>query len=593
MVTLGSDTTGTFATANAGSGIAVTTAMTIGGGDAGNYTLAQPAGLTANITPYVLSLAGTRIYDGTPNAAASLFGTAGVLAGVGSQTLTLFGTGTLSSKDVNAAQTFASVAGFTLTANGSALASNYTLAGGTDFVDITPASLTVTGTTAAGKVYDGTTVASLSGATLSGVIGGDVVTLGNGSTGTFAAANVGSGIGVTTAMTIGGGDAGNYTLTQPGGISANITPYVLNLAGTRVYDGSTDAAASLFGTAGVLIGVPGETLTLSGGGTLSSKDVNPAQSFASLAGFTLTGNGSALASNYTLVGGSDSVDITPATLAVTGTTAAGKVYDGTATASLSGATLSGVIGGDVVTLGNDSTGTFTTQNAGSGIAVTTAMTIGGADAGNYTLTQPAGITANITPYVLSLSGSRVYDGSIDANASLFGTAGVLTGVGSETLTLSGSGTLSSKNVSASQSFASLTGFTLTGNGSALASNYTLTGGTDSVDITPATLTVMGATAAGKVYDGNTTGNAERRHALRRLCGRCGHARQRHHRHLRHGERRQRHRRDRRHDDQRRGCRQLHHRPADDSRRQHQPLCAQPHGHAGLRCHHDCGREPLR
>ncbi len=504
VVTLGSDTTGTFATANAGSGIAVTTAMTIGGGDAGNYTLAQPTGLTANITPYVLSLAGTRVYDGTPNAAASLFGTAGVLTGVGSETLTLSGTGTLSSKDVNAAQTFASLAGFTLTGNGSALASNYTLTGGTDFVDITPATLTVAGTTAAGKVYDGTTVAALTGATLSGVIGADAVTLGNDTTGTFASKNVGSGIAVTTAMTIGGADAGNYTLTQPTGLMAGITPYVLDLAGTRVYDGTTNAAASLFGTAGVLTGAGTETLTLSGAGTLSSKDVNAAQSFASLSGFTLTGNGSTLASNYTLVGGTDSVDITPASLAVTGTTAAGKVYDGTTTASLSGATLSGVIGADAVTLGNDSTGTFVTQNTGSGIAITTAMTIGGADAGNYTLTQPAGITANITPYVLSLGGSRVYDGSTAANASLFGTAGVLTGVGSETLTLSGSGTLSSKNVSASQSFASLAGFTLTGNGSTLAGNYTLTGGIDSVDITPATLTVTGATAAGKVYDGNTT-----------------------------------------------------------------------------------------
>ena len=369
VVTLGSDSTGTFATANAGSGIAVTTSMTIGGADAGNYTLTQPTGLTASITPYVLSLTGTRVYDGTTNAAASLFGTAGVLTGVGSQTLTLSGTGTLSSKDVNtAAELRVPLGGLTLTGNGSALASNYTFAGGTDFVDITPASLTVAGTSAAGKVYDGTTVASLSGATLSGVIGGDAVTLGNDTTGTFATANVGSGIGVTTAMTIGGADAGNYTLTQPTGLTAGITPYVLNLAGTRVYDGGTDAAASLFGTAGVLTGVAGETLTLSGAGTLSSKDVNAAQSFASLSGLTLTGNGSALASNYTLVGGSDSVDITPATLAVTGTTAAGKVYDGTTTASLSGATLSGVIGGDVVTLGNDSTGTFATQNAGSGIA---------------------------------------------------------------------------------------------------------------------------------------------------------------------------------------------------------------------------------
>ena len=172
----------------------------------------------------------------------------------------------------------------------------------------------------------------MSGASLAGVLGSDVVTLGTDTTGTFATKNVGSNIAVTTAMTLGGADAGNYTLTQPTGLTASITPYVLNLTGTRVYDGGTDAAASLFGSAGVLTGVAGETLTLSGGGTLSSKDVSPAQSFASLSGFTLTGNGSALVSNYTLVGRHGLVDITPATLTVTGTSAAGKVYDGTTTA---------------------------------------------------------------------------------------------------------------------------------------------------------------------------------------------------------------------------------------------------------------------
>ena len=435
----------------------------------------------------MLSLTGTRTYNGTASAAANLFGTAGVLTGVGSETLTLSGTGTLSSKNVNAAQSFLAgtgLSGFTLTGIGSALASDYTLTGGTDFVDITPATLTVSGTTAASRVYNGSTTASLSGATLVGVFGTDNVTLGNDTAGTFANPNVGTAKAVTTAMTIGGTDAGNYLLTQPSGITANITPYVLSLTGTRVYDAGTDAAASLFGTAGVLTGTNGETLTLSGTGTLSSKNVNAEQSFLAgtgLSGFTLTGNGSALASNYTLTGGTDSVDITPASLTVTGTAAASKIYDGTTTAALSGASLAGVLGSDVVTLGADTTGSFATKNVGSNIAVTTAMTLGGADAGNYLLTQPTGLTASITPYVLNLAGSRVYDGGTDAAASLFGSGGVLTGVAGETLTLSGAGTLSSKNVNAAQSFLAgtgLSGFTLTGNGSALVSNYTLVGGTD-------------------------------------------------------------------------------------------------------------------
>jgi filamentous hemagglutinin family protein len=587
-VTLGNDAAGTFATPNVGSGIAVATAMTIGGAASGNYTLTQPSGITANITPYVLSLTGTRVYDGTTEAVASLFGTGGVLIGVNGETLTLAGTGTLSTKNVGAEQSVASLSGLTLIGNGSALASNYTLTGGTDWVDVTPATLTVTGTTAAGKIYDGTTAAALIGATLAGVFGSDSVTLGNDATGTFATQNAGNGIGVTTAMTIGGADSGNYTLTQPTGVAANITPYVLSVTGTRVYDGATDAAASLFGSSGVLTGIGGETLTLSGTGTLAGKNVNSAQGFASLAGFTLTGNGGAQASNYTISGGTSWVAITPAPLTATGTTAADKVYDGTTVASLSGATLSGVFGGDTVSLGDDATGTFATRNVGNGIGVTTAMTIGGTDSGNYTLTQPAGIagditpatltvtgttaasrsydgttaatlsgatlagviggdtvtlgndtagtfatqnagngigvttamtiggvdagnytlaqpgvTANITPYVLNLTGEREYDGMTDAAATLFGSSGLLTGVNGEMLTLTGAGTLSSKNVGAQQGFASLAGFVLIGNGGAQASNYTLIGGTSYVGITPANLTVTGTTAADKVYDGTT------------------------------------------------------------------------------------------
>jgi filamentous hemagglutinin family protein len=502
-VTLGNDAVSSFATQNAGNGIAVTTAMTIGGADAGDYTLVQPTGITANITPDVLSLTGTRAYDGMSDAGATLFGSGGVLTGTDGETLTLSGAGVLSSKNVNAQQTFAALAGFTLTGNGGALASNYTLTGGTDWVDITPLAITVTGTTATSKVYDGTATASLSGAALAGILGSDSVTLGNDTAGAFGSKDVGAGMGVTTTMTISGADAGNYILTQPTGIAADITPYVLSLTGARVYDGTTEADATLFGNNGLVTGVGGETLTLAGTGTLNSKNVNAQQSFASLAGFSLTGNGGAHASDYTLTGGTDWVNITPATLTVTGATAASRAYDGTSAASLSGGALSGIIGSDAVTLGNASAGSFTGANVGNGIGVTTAMTIGGADAGNYTLTQPTGINANITPYVLSLTGTRVYDGTTDADATLLGTSGVLTGANGETLTLSGTGALSSKNVNAQQGFAALAGFTLTGNGSALGSNYTLTGGTDWVDITPATLTVTGAMAAGREYDGTT------------------------------------------------------------------------------------------
>lgn len=507
-VTLGNDTTGTFASPNAASGIAVGTAMTVSGTDTSNYVLVQPSGITGTIDPRVLNLSGTRVYDANTDANANLFGSSGTLTGINGDTLTLNGSGLVSSKNVG---TYAGSSQFnlnslSLTGNGSALASNYTLVGGTDTLTITQAPLTVTGTVASSKTYDGNTTAQLSGSTLSGLFAGDDVMLGNDSAGTFASANAATGIAVSTGMTISGSDIGNYAFTQPTGIAANITPVVLNLGATRVYDASTGANASLFGSGGVLLGINGDRLTLSGSGIVSSKNVGTYTDTSqfNLNNLSLTGNGSALASNYTLVGGTDTLTITPAALTVSGTVAATKIYDGTTAASLSGSVLNGVIGGDIVALGNDTAGTFASKDVGNGIAVGTAMTVSGTDAGNYVLQQPSGIAANITPYVLNLSGTRVYDTTANANASLFGNNGVLAGVNGETLTLGGAGTVSSKNVgSYTGADFGLNTLSLTGNGGALATNYTLVGGTDTLSITPATLTVGGTIVQTRQYDGTT------------------------------------------------------------------------------------------
>ncbi len=172
---------------------------------------------------------------------------------------------------------------------------------------VSPKELTVINTVAANKVYEGNASATISGASLSGLVGSDVVTLGDETSGTFAQASVGTDIDVTTAMTITGDDASNYTLTQP----------------------------------------------------------------------SLT------------------ADITAKELTITNANAANKVYDGNTTAIISGAALNGVVGSDAVTLEDETSGTFAQENVGTNLAVTTAMTISGADASNYTLTQPS-LTADIT-----------------------------------------------------------------------------------------------------------------------------------------------------------------------------------------------------
>ena len=69
-----------------------------------------------------------------------------------------------------------------------------------------------------------------------------------------------------------------------------------------------------------------------------------------------------------------------------------KPWDGTTAATITGS-LNGIVNSDSVTLNGN--GTFASSNDGSGIAVTSTSTLTGAAAGNYTLTQPTGLTGTI------------------------------------------------------------------------------------------------------------------------------------------------------------------------------------------------------
>src|SRR6476620_12266807 len=86
-----------------------------------------------------------------------------------------------------------------------------------------------------------------------------------------------------------GADAGNYTVSQPSGLTANIT--VLHITGsftasTKVYDGTTAATVltgSLSGT------ISGDIVSLTGGAaTFNNKNVGTGKT-VTLTGATLTG----------------------------------------------------------------------------------------------------------------------------------------------------------------------------------------------------------------------------------------------------------------------------------------------------------------
>src|SRR5690606_28084002 len=134
-------------------------------------------------------------------------------------------------------------------------------------------------------------------------------------------------------------------------------------------------------------------------------------------------------------------------------------------------TLSNVVAGE--TLGLNGTGTMSDKNVGSRtvtldtLALVDGMDPDGGLASNYTL---VGGTHEVTidPRVISLSGQREYDGSVDLAAEIF-TLNTL--AGNERLVLTGVGTMADKNVG-SRTASVDTLVVGDGENGGLASNYT-------------------------------------------------------------------------------------------------------------------------
>ena len=165
------------------------------------------------------------------------------------------------------------------------------------------------------------------------------------------------------------------------------------------------------------------------------------------------------------------ITINAAALTVTGATADNKPYDGGTGASLNlgGAALSGVLGGDDVSLITGSaTGAFDTSTVGTGKTVTVSgLTLSGADSGNYTLAQPTTV-ADITAVQLTVTADNKTRPYGYANPTL--TATITGFVGGETsAVLSGSAELSTSATGASAPG----GYTITAAvGTLSATNYT-------------------------------------------------------------------------------------------------------------------------
>ncbi|MBB5369149.1 MULTISPECIES: YDG domain-containing protein [unclassified Janthinobacterium] len=485
---------GSFSDKNAANGKAVSiSGITLGGADAGNYNLANTtAATTASITPKALTVvgqvAGNKVYDG--NTVAQLVG--GSLSGlVGSETLSIGGqTAAFSDKNAANAKTV-TVSGTTLldAGNGTTAgsASNYTVTNPTGLTaSITPKALTVIGQVAGNKVYDGNTMAQLTGGSLSGLVGSETLSIG-GQTAAFSDKNAANAKTVTvsgTTLLDGSGSASNYTVSNPTGLTASITPKVLavigQVASNKVYDGNTVAQLS----GGSLIGLVGDETLSIGGQTANFGDKNAGNAkTVTVSGTTLL-DGSGSASNYTVTNPTGlTASITPKALTVIGQVANNKVYDGNTVAQLIGGSLSGLVGSETLSIGGQ-VAAFSDKNAANAKTVTVSGTTlldagSGTTAGsasNYTVSNPTGLTASITPASISgisgiVAANKVYDGSTAASLNLSGASfnGMVAG---DALSLAGGpvrGAFSDKNA-ATGKIVTISGLGL---GGADAGNYIL------------------------------------------------------------------------------------------------------------------------
>ena len=386
------------------------TGFELSGSAAGNYKLiTQPADTTADITAKEITIngatvEGSKVYDGTIEAKITNAGT--LSDNYDGENLTIVtGSAAYDNKNVGTGKTVA-FTGFALAGDA---AGNYTLASqpADTAADITVKEITINGAAVeASRIYDGTTDAKITNAGAPSVnYDGENLKVAAGKA-AYDNKNVGKGKAVMfTGFALEGDAAANYKLTaQPDAVTADITVKEIKIVDTavetsKIYDGSPDAKITEKGTFDGLIN--GDKVDIvTGKAAYDDKNVGNGKT-VTFYEFALSGDDAA---NYVLAAqpANTTASISAKELTIADLKVKDKQYDGKNTAAIDGTpTLVGVVDGDVLTLING-VPTFDSVKIGKNIAISfTAFTLSGdsVTVGNYTLTQPSGITANIVEYV--------------------------------------------------------------------------------------------------------------------------------------------------------------------------------------------------
>ncbi len=382
----------------------------LSGSAAGNYKLiTQPADKTADITAKEITIngatvEGSKVYDGTVEAKITNAGT--LSDNYDGENLTIVtGSAAYDNKNVGTGKTVA-FTGFALAGDA---AGNYTLASqpADTAADITVKEITINGAAVeASRIYDGTTDAKITNAGAPSVnYDGENLKVAAGKA-AYDNKNVGKGKAVMfTGFALEGDAAANYKLTaQPDAVTADITVKEIKIVDTavetsKIYDGSPDAKITEKGTFDGLIN--GDKVDIvTGKAAYDDKNVGNGKTVA-FYDFALSGDDAA---NYVLAAqpANTTASISAKELTIADLKVKDKQYDGKNTAAIDGTpALVGVVDGDMLTLING-VPTFDSVKIGKDIAISfTAFTLSGdsVTVGNYTLTQPSGITANIVEYV--------------------------------------------------------------------------------------------------------------------------------------------------------------------------------------------------
>ncbi|WP_230256355.1 YDG domain-containing protein [Rhodopirellula halodulae] len=503
--------TGTFDSKNVGNAKLVTLSDAVyGGSDVGNYVISDQATSSADITQKSLTVSGIvandKVYDGTTNSVIDLSGIdfAGLISG---DSVTASGTtGAFADKHAGTDK----VVTLANTSFGGSDVGNYAITDQTStLADITAKSISVSGITVADKVYDGTTVGSvdLSGITFAGSVGGDNLTA-SGTSAAFADKNAGSNKTVALSGTIyAGSDVGNYAITDQTATVADISAKAVTVSGiqanNKVYDGNASAVVDT--QSAVINGlISGDVVNVSGTtGEFDNKHVASGKT-VSLANTSVTGTD---ASNYTYTFQSTALaDITPRSVTVSGLAGQARVYDGTTNAPIdvSGSDFDQVVSGDDLSVVS-AAGSYADKHAGENKTITISNIVyGGADAGNYSITDQSQTTGNISPRSVSATGiagqDKVYDGTTTATVDASGLS--FTGlVGGDELTLDNiTAAFANKHAEPNKTVL-LSGADYSG---ADRANYVITDqSTATADINPLAISLLGLTGSDKTYDATT------------------------------------------------------------------------------------------